>query len=703
MHDLLETLKNSVDFLFIQEAPIYFIRKVPSSDSELGDDLIGPVIHRDWQCVDKRSTHPDSQVAIYVNKRLSYNFQLFPDLSTTIDSNVLVLCVRHNTMRSNFFNLVNIYNKPSTRHSAVESLLRITPTLSNLAIVQGDFNLRSPLWDPSVSTASGLTERLFTTFSDLELNLTNDDGDPTWTNGRGSVSVIDLVFCNDILARESPQAIVNLDDRGRSDHAILYLAFGKQSPHWGRAYIARDSEEEAAFMSDVASALIANANLTPKDACANIATAIELSWATNSKLPRTDTNPTSWWNDECQSAKDHYTLRRTRDNLRAYNAATKRARQEYFMHKIEQMTHDNAPWEGIRWTRHRPPPKFSTITDNGTPIPDVSTLFDVMHRHFSNAESRDVSETFLANVPQLATRDWPPISHKEILDMVIKTSNTSAPGPDNLSWHHIKQIIDVDGVLDSICLLFNNICITGDWPSWFSESTSVIIPKPKKADYTIPKAYRPIALLNTMGKLLTKIIAHRMQFDAAAFSLLHEGQCGGIQKHATIDAGLSLLDFINTNRERGWHVSVCAIDIAQFFPSINHHAAKCILMKLGFSHILTNLIASYFTGRTTVYRWDSATSQPYDFNLGTPQGDCLSPILSALFLSVAIKHVFPHSLPPRSSRCLFFVDDGALFTASPSLTKNHRLELSQSPINPRLSSTGMAKLMKLSHAKYGGI
>ncbi|KAF8646356.1 hypothetical protein AX14_009083 [Amanita brunnescens Koide BX004] len=304
-----------------------------------------------------------------------------------------------------------------------------------------------------------------------------------------------------------------------------------------------------------------------------------------------------------------------------------------------------------------------------------------MHRHFSNAESRDVSETFLANIPQLATRDWAPISHKEILDMVILTSNTSAPGPDNLSWHHIKQIIDVDGVLDSICLLFNNICITGDWPPWFSESTSVIIPKPKKTDYTIPKAYRPIALLNTMGKLLTKIIAHRMQFDAAAFSLLHEGQCGGIQKHATIDAGLSLLDFINTNRERGWHVSVCAVDIAQFFPSINHHAAKCILKKLGFSHILTNLIASYFTGRTTVYRWDSATSQPYDFNLGTPQGDCLSPILSALFLSVAIKHVFPHSLPPRSSRCLFFVDDGALFTASPSLTKNLSPPLA-SPLSP---------------------
>ena len=88
MHDLLETLKNSVDFLFIQEAPIHFVRNVPSAASELGDELIGPVIHRDWQCVDKRSIQPDSQVAIYVNKRLSSSFQLFPDFSPAIDPNV---------------------------------------------------------------------------------------------------------------------------------------------------------------------------------------------------------------------------------------------------------------------------------------------------------------------------------------------------------------------------------------------------------------------------------------------------------------------------------------------------------------------------------------------------------------------------------------------------------------------------------------
>ncbi|KAF8697267.1 hypothetical protein AX14_001386 [Amanita brunnescens Koide BX004] len=387
MHKLLETLKNSVDFLFIQEAPIYFVCKVPSATSELGDDLIGPVAHRNWQCIDKRSIHPESQVAIYVNKRFSTSFQLFPDFSPTLDPNVLILCARHNTQRSNFFNLVNVYNRPNTRHSAVTSLLRAVPSLPNIAVIEGDFNLRSPLWDPGVSANSGLAERLFTTLSDLELNLANDDGDPTWTNGWGSMSVIDLVFYNDALARIFPQTIIDIDSRGRSDHAIVFLAFGKQLPHWGKPYIAHDSEEEVSFLSDIANAFVIHAHSNPETACDNIAMAIQQSWSANSKLPRIDSNPTSWWNDNCQLAKDHYLLCRTRDNLRLYNAATKHACQEFFMHKIDQMMQNNAPWEGVRWTRPRPPPKYSMITNNGSSIPDVSTLFDVMHHHFSSAGS----------------------------------------------------------------------------------------------------------------------------------------------------------------------------------------------------------------------------------------------------------------------------------------------------------------------------
>ncbi|KAF8671546.1 hypothetical protein AX14_005690 [Amanita brunnescens Koide BX004] len=294
-----------------------------------------------------------------------------------------------------------------------------------------------------------------------------------------------------------------------------------------------------------------------------------------------------------------------------------------------------------------------------------------MHSHFSTSAAEDhVSWTAINEIPQRPERSFPLISLKELWDALRPTTNSSAPGPDHVTWRHLKLALSFPETDSSLIKLFNNVCRTGVWLAHFKDSFSVIIPKPNKSDYTIPKAYRLIALLNTIGKLLTKILANRLQHDSAKFGLLHRDQFGGIQKHATIDAGLVLTDFISEHRERGWHTSVCVVDVAQFFPSLSHAVMVKILERLGFSQTLVSLIKSYFAGRVTLYKWDSATSQRFDFSLGTPQGGCLSPILSALYISTAIKRVFPETMPPATTRCLFFVDDGALITASPSLQTN---------------------------------
>ena len=188
----------------------------------------------------------------------------------------------------------------------------------------------------------------------------------------------------------------------------------------------------------------------------------------------------------------------------------------------------------------------STILKDGQPIPDVETLFDTMHNHFSTsaAESR-ISWTAINDIPQRPERSFPLISLKELWDALRPTTNSSAPGPDHVTWRHVKLALSFPETDTSLVKLFNNVCRMGVWPTHFKDSFSVIIPKPNKSDYTIPKSYRPIALLNTIGKLLTKILANRLQHDSAEYGLLHRDQFGGIQKHATIDAGLTLVDFIS--------------------------------------------------------------------------------------------------------------------------------------------------------------
>jgi len=44
----------------------------------------------------------------------------------------------------------------------------------------------------------------------------------------------------------------------------------------------------------------------------------------------------------------------------------------------------------------------------------------------------------------------------------------------------------------------------------FWHSITVVLKKLQKLDYTLPKAYRPIVLLNTISKVLKVIVARRI-------------------------------------------------------------------------------------------------------------------------------------------------------------------------------------------------
>ncbi|ETW75602.1 hypothetical protein HETIRDRAFT_244654, partial [Heterobasidion irregulare TC 32-1] len=64
----------------------------------------------------------------------------------------------------------------------------------------------------------------------------------------------------------------------------------------------------------------------------------------------------------------------------------------------------------------------------------------------------------------------------------------------------------------------------GYWPSQFKTSTTIVIPKPKKSDYTLLKSYRPIVLLSCLGKLMEKVLANRLQFEGAKHNIFHPNQ-----------------------------------------------------------------------------------------------------------------------------------------------------------------------------------
>jgi len=84
------------------------------------------------------------------------------------------------------------------------------------------------------------------------------------------------------------------------------------------------------------------------------------------------------------------------------------------------------------------------------------------------------------------------------------------------------------------------------WPLHFKSAIIVVIPKFNKDFYNMPKSFRPIVLLNTIGKLIEKVISNCLQFYMILNGFLDPNQLGGIRQRSTTDTGIYLTYLIHT-------------------------------------------------------------------------------------------------------------------------------------------------------------
>ena len=104
---------------------------------------------------------------------------------------------------------------------------------------------------------------------------------------------------------------------------------------------------------------------------------------------------------------------------------------------------------------------------------------------------------------------WSEITHEQLTQAINNLSPYKVPGPDgvaNIVFQHCSSLIDY------ILPLFNAVVNLRTYYDPWKESITVILRKPGKPDYSVPKAYRPIALLNTTAKLLLAIVADRTSY-----------------------------------------------------------------------------------------------------------------------------------------------------------------------------------------------
>ena len=109
------------------------------------------------------------------------------------------------------------------------------------------------------------------------------------------------------------------------------------------------------------------------------------------------------------------------------------------------------------------------------------------------------------------------------------------------------------------------------FPQRFWSARTIVLRKPRKPDYLDLGAWRPIALLSTIGKLIETLLARRLGALAEREGLLPDTQMGNRRNRSTDTALDLLIEQIHTVWHEKDHVaSVLSLDIAGAFDTVNH-------------------------------------------------------------------------------------------------------------------------------------
>ena len=141
---------------------------------------------------------------------------------------------------------------------------------------------------------------------------------------------------------------------------------------------------------------------------------------------------------------------------------------------------------------------------------------------FNMAQHCFVDKEVLNKLELFTKSTWNLFLEEEFTSTLTKCNNLSTPSPNKLAWRYLKHILKDLTCLKNI-INITNICLKlGYWPSYFKTSTTIVILKPNKLSYNSSKSFRPIVLLNTLGKLIKKVISDRLQFHTTSNNFIHQ-------------------------------------------------------------------------------------------------------------------------------------------------------------------------------------
>ena len=267
---------------------------------------------------------------------------------------------------------------------------------------------------------------------------------------------------------------------------------------------------------------------------------------------------------------------------------------------------------------------------------------EILHTYTTDDEKADAFASIfflpkllsLPDTPDNAVPDPSPLPFHlphihQIICRIDKTSAHKAPGNDGIPNIVLKRCVPLIAPILLTCL--HAILRLQYFPQWWREWTTVVIRKPGREDYTIPKAYQPIALYCTMGKIISGVMTDVMVHITVRHSLLPSKHFGGLPGKTTTDSLLYLVHRIKAAWRKRKVVTMVFLDIANAFPNV---VTECLLrnmQRLGYPSEIVSFFKALLTDHSTRLKFDDFISAIIHIDNGIGQGEPGSMILYLIY------------------------------------------------------------------------
>lgn len=598
----------------------------------------------------------------------------------------------------------NVYNPSPVSHESNDSpstLPLVEEALSQEGehILLGDFNLHHTQWNNKGRyTYHRMADRLVEIVADHGMELGLPEDSVTWRS-RGAESTIDLIFLSEGASQATISCQVEDNLHYGSDHWPIKTTFvwsGTQpTPKKRRAWKKMEDEKIGTEVKAGAKALnwvLGTPDLDSQEDIdqylAKMLTGFDeiveltIPWAAPGRDPK------SFWNADCtrvtRSAKQKlktYIYNGTQEAKEELRKAERtkvqtlrKARTLAFREGVHKASiQGGGIWRLARWGRERSMlpkalPQFPAIKDKqGRMAEDfegkVRNLRETLLPPPREADLEDIEGTNYP--PALAMEDQ--ITEKEVLEAIWHPAADKAPGISGIPNRFLRKV--AKPMLRAFVHLFKACIRIGYHPRRFKEANTVILKKPRKADYSEPKAYRPIALLDTLGKSLETLLSKRLYRMAEEYKMLPPQQMGA-RKNRSVETALeTLTDAVHTVWNQGGdHVaSLLSLDVAGAFDNVSHGRLLHNLKMKRVPQAIVAWTASFLGNRATTITLGNRTSELEEVYTGIPQGSPISPILFLFFNAPLIEECARANLPIQTGG---FVDDVHLLAYSSSTETN---------------------------------